>query len=61
MIWLVLTDTLKRVKQAAMPKPDKWLQSRPLKEVESALLKLKRVVLFHPDSVAIVNVMNEYE
>jgi hypothetical protein len=34
-----------------MPKPDKWLRSRPLKEVESALLKLKRVVLFHPDPI----------
>ena len=31
-----------------MPKPDKVLRFRPLKEVKSALAKLKRVALFHP-------------
>ena len=32
-----------------MPKPDKMLRFRPLKELEKAVSKLKRVVLFHPD------------
>ena len=36
-----------------MPKPDKVLRSRPLKEVEAALSKLKRVVLFHPDPIVV--------
>jgi hypothetical protein len=40
---------LKRVRKSPMPKPDKVLRFRPLKEVKSALAKLKRVVLFHPD------------
>lgn len=31
-----------------MPKPDKVLRFRPLKEVKAALAKLQRVVLFHP-------------
>jgi PHD-finger len=31
-----------------MPKPDKVLRSRPLKEVNDAVARLKRVVLFHP-------------
>jgi hypothetical protein len=31
-----------------MPKPDKVLRFRPLKEVKTALAKLQRVVLFHP-------------
>ena len=34
-----------------MPKPDLALRTRPLKEVEPALKKLKRVVLFHPDKI----------
>ncbi len=32
-----------------MPKPDKMLRFRPLKELEKAVSKLKRVVLFHPE------------
>ena len=35
-----------------MPKPDKMLRVRPLKELEAAVSKLKRVVLFHPDPIA---------
>lgn len=34
-----------------MPKPDKVLRSRPLKEVGAALVDLKKVVLFHPDPI----------
>jgi hypothetical protein len=34
-----------------MPKPDKVLRFRPLKEVARALSKLKRVVLFHPKPI----------
>lgn len=34
-----------------MPKPDKALRSRPLKDVEAALAQLKRVVLLHPDPI----------
>lgn len=34
-----------------MPKPDKVLRFRPLKELESALSKLKPVVLFHPKPI----------
>lgn len=34
-----------------MPKPDKVLRFRPLKEVEEAVAKLKRVVLFHPNPI----------
>ena len=34
-----------------MPKPDKVLRVRPLKELGAALLKLKRVVLFHPEPI----------
>lgn len=34
-----------------MPKPDKVLRSRPLKEVNDALSKLTKVVLFHPDPI----------
>jgi hypothetical protein len=40
-----------RVKKAAMPKPDRVLRSRPLKEVGDAVSKLKRVVLFHPQPI----------
>src|SRR5262245_22579011 len=36
-----------------MPKPDKVLRSRPLKEVKAAILKLKRVVLFHPEPIVV--------
>jgi hypothetical protein len=36
-----------------MPKPDKILRMRPLKEVVTAVQKLKRVVLFHPDEIVI--------
>lgn len=36
-----------------MPKPDFALRTRPLKEVEPALKKLKRVVLFHPDEIVL--------
>lgn len=36
-----------------MPKPDLALRTRPLKEVENALEKLKRVVLFHPDEIVL--------
>jgi hypothetical protein len=39
--------SLQRVKKGAMPKPDKVLRSRPLKEVNDAVAELKRVVLFH--------------
>ena len=34
-----------------MPKPDKVLRTRPLKELGVAVSKLKRVVLFHPKPV----------
>lgn len=34
-----------------MQKPDIALRTRPLKEVEPALKKLKRVVLFHPNEI----------
>ena len=34
-----------------MPKPDKVLRFRPLKEVDGALSKLKRVLLFHPKPI----------
>lgn len=34
-----------------MPKPDKVLRSRPLKEAEECIQSLKRVVLFHPDPI----------
>jgi hypothetical protein len=34
-----------------MPKPDKVLRFRPLKEVPEAVAKLKRVVLFHPKPI----------
>ena len=34
-----------------MPKPDKVLRSRPLKELHSAVAKLKLVVLFHPKPI----------
>ncbi len=34
-----------------MPKPDKALRTRPLRELEGALSKLKRVVLLHPDPI----------
>lgn len=34
-----------------MPKPDKVLRFRPLKEVEEAVAKLKRVALFHPNPI----------
>lgn len=40
-----------RVRKSPMPKPDFALRTRPLKEVEPALEKLKRVVLFHPDKI----------
>ena len=40
-----------RVKQGAMPKPDRVLRFRPLREVGAALSKLKRVVLFHPKPI----------
>jgi hypothetical protein len=36
-----------------MPKPDKVLRYRPLKEVGDALSKLKKVVLFHPEPIAL--------
>lgn len=44
-------DVLQRVKQTAMPKPDKVLRKRPLVEVKGAVEKLKKVVLFHPDPI----------
>lgn len=44
-------NLLQRIKQAPMPKPDKSLRPRPMKEVEAILSKLKRVVLFHPDPI----------
>ena len=34
-----------------MNKPDKALRGRPLVEIEDAVGKLKRVVLFHPDEI----------
>lgn len=34
-----------------MIKPDKVLRKRPLNEVETAVKKLKKVVLFHPDPI----------
>jgi hypothetical protein len=34
-----------------MPKPDKVLRFRPLKEVEHVVSKLKRVLLFHPKPI----------
>ena len=34
-----------------MPKPDKVLRNRPLKELEAAVSKLKRVVLLHPKPI----------
>lgn len=34
-----------------MPKPDKVLRSRPLKELGAAVAKLKQVVLFHPKQI----------
>ena len=40
-----------RVRASPMPKPDKVLRSRPLKEVQAAIEKLKRVVLFHPKPI----------
>ncbi len=36
-----------------MPKPDKVLRSRPLKELGSAVAKLKLVVLFHPKPIVV--------
>lgn len=50
LVWVLLMSC-QRVKQAAMPKPDKVLRSRPLREVAGALSKLKRVVLFHPKPI----------
>ena len=40
-----------RVRNGPMPKPDKVLRFRPLKEVPEALAELKRVVLFHPKPI----------
>jgi hypothetical protein len=40
-----------RVRTASMPKPDKVLRFRLLKEVPRALSKLKRVLLFHPKPI----------
>ena len=37
--------------ESAMPKPDKVLRFRPLKEVPEAVAKLKRVVLIHPKPI----------
>lgn len=34
-----------------MPKPDKVLRNRPLKELDAAVSKLKRVVLFNPKPI----------
>jgi hypothetical protein len=34
-----------------MPKPDKVMRFRPLKELEHAVSKLKRVLLFHPKPI----------
>ena len=45
------SDVFQRVKQAPLPKPDKVLRNRPLKEVAAAVSKLKRVVLFHPKPI----------
>ena len=42
-----------------MQKPDKVLRSRPLREVESALSKLKRVVLFHSHPI-VEELPNQY-
>ncbi len=36
-----------------MPKPDKVLRFRPLVEVEAAVAKLKKVVLFHPKPIVV--------
>ena len=44
-------DVFQRVKKAPLPKPDKVLRNRPLKEVAAAVSKLKRVVLFHPKPI----------
>jgi len=48
-----LNDLIKeqRVRNGPMPKPDKVLRFRPLKEVPEALAELKRVVLFHPKPI----------
>lgn len=40
-----------RVRAAPMPKPDKVLRFRTLREVPAALKQLKRVVLFHPQPI----------
>ena len=45
------SNSSQRVKQVAMPKPDKVLRFRPLKEVDGALSKLKMVLLFHPKPI----------
>lgn len=37
-----------------MPKPDKVLRSRPLKELSRALEKLKLVCLFHPEPIVML-------
>jgi hypothetical protein len=42
-----------------MGKPDKVLRTRPLKELQWATLKLKKVALFHPDRI-VVPVPSQY-
>jgi hypothetical protein len=46
-----LTNLSQRVRAAPMPKPDKVLRFRPLKEVERAVSQLKRVLLLHPKPI----------
>ena len=36
-----------------MPKPDKVLRFRPLVEVQAAVARLKKVVLFHPKPIVV--------
>lgn len=50
---LTQVDVFQRVKQAPMPKPDVNSRQRPLKEMEAAISRLKRVVLFHPKPIVV--------
>ena len=44
---------VKRVRAFPMGKPDKVLRVRPLREVQTALEKLKLVVLVHPEQIVV--------
>lgn len=47
----IILTLFQRVRAAPMPKPDKVLRFRPLREIPAALKQLKHVVLFHPKPI----------